>query len=339
MAQGAVLEFEKPFAALEEQIHELEKLQAERGIDMSAEIREIRNSLVDMVRKKYSSLTPWELVQVARHPERPLARDYIEAFVSDFRELHGDRLYGDDKALVTGFGKIGGLKVALVAQHKGRTTQEKVACNFGCPHPEGYRKALRVMKLAEKFHLPVVSLIDTPGAFPGIGAEERGQAEAIALNLMEMARLRVPIVCVIIGEGGSGGALGIGVGDATAIMQYAYYSVISPEGCAAILWRTAKMAETAAASLKLTPDDLLKLKVIDDVVPEPLGGAHRNPRETATVLERRIVRYVRQVRRKPIDQLLQERYEKIRRVGAVQGDSRPPEEAQRPPAARDSEKD
>jgi len=317
MAHGAMLEFEKPFAALEEQIRDLETLQAERNVDMSAEIRDIRRSLVDMIRKKYAALTPWELVQVARHPARPLARDYIDAFVADFKELHGDRHFGDDRAMVTGFGKIGGEKVMLVAQHKGRDTEEKVACNFGCPHPEGYRKALRAMKLAEKYRLPVVSLIDTPGAFPGIGAEERGQAEAIAVNLMEMARLRTPVVCTIIGEGGSGGALGIGVGDRVAILQYAYYSVISPEGCAAILWRTAKMAPDAAQSLRLTPAHLLELGIVDEIIPEPLGGAHRDPRAMATALERRLVQHLRRLRRIDADTLLETRYERIRHVGPV----------------------
>lgn len=317
MAQAVMLEFEKPFAALEEQIRELEKLQAERNVDMSAEIRDIRRSLVDMIRKKYDSLTPWELVQVSRHPARPLARDYVDAIVGDFKELHGDRHFGDDPAVVTGFGKLGGEKIVLIAQHKGRDTQEKVACNFGCPHPEGYRKALRVMRLAEKYHLPVVSLIDTPGAFPGIGAEERGQAEAIAVNLMEMARLRTPVLCTIIGEGGSGGALGVGVGDHTAILEYAYYSVISPEGCAAILWRTAKMAEAAAQSLRLTPKDLLALGVVDEIVPEPLGGAHRDPRSMATILERKLVQNLRRIRRMPIDKLLEERYARMRCIGPV----------------------
>lgn len=319
MAQSVALEFEKPFAALEDQIRALEKQQAQRGDDMSAEISSIRRSLVDMIRKKYASLTPWELVQVARHPDRPLAWDYVDAFVADFKELHGDRHFGDDCAVITGFGKIGGEKVMLLAQHKGRETQEKVACNFGCPHPEGYRKALRAMKLAEKYGLPVVSLIDTPGAFPGIGAEERGQAEAIAVNLMEMARLRTPIICTIIGEGGSGGALGVGVGDRVAILQYAYYSVISPEGCAAILWRTAKMAAEAAESLKLTPAHLLELGIVDEIIPEPLGAAHRDPRSMATALERKLTQYVRRIKRTPIDKLLEQRYQRIRCVGPVLG--------------------
>jgi len=317
MAQTVCLEFEKPFAALEEQIRQLEKVQSDRHVDMSAEIRDIRRNLVDMIRKKYSSLTPWELVQVARHPARPLTRDYIDAFVSEFRELHGDRYFSDDKAIITGFGRLGGEKVMIVATHKGRDTEEKVACHFGLPHPEGYRKALRAMRLAEKYHLPVVSLSDTAGAFPGIGAEERGQAQAIAVNLMEMSRLRTPIVCALIGEGGSGGALGIGVGDRIGILQYAYYSVITPEGCAAILWRDAKMAPQAAQALHLTPKDLIQLGIVDEIIPEPVGGAHRDPREMATVLERRLTSYLRQVRSQPIDTLLENRYERLRKLGPV----------------------
>jgi len=321
MAAGPILEFEKPFATLEEEIQGLEKVQGElEGGDMSAEVSAMRRALVEMVRKKYAGLTPWELVQVSRHPQRPLARDYLDFFVSDFKELHGDRFFGDDRAMVTGFGKIGGEKVMLIAEHKGRDTKERVACHFGCPHPEGYRKALRAMRLAEKYALPVVTLIDTPGAFPGIGAEERGQAQAIAINLMEMARLRTPIVSVVIGEGGSGGALGIGVGDRMGILQYAYYSVISPEGCAAILWKTAKMAETAAASLRLTPQHLLELGIVDEIIPEPLGGAHRNPRDMATTLERKLVGFVRQAKRMPLDKLLARRYERIRCVGKVLSD-------------------
>jgi acetyl-CoA carboxylase carboxyl transferase subunit alpha len=338
MPPGAMLEFEKPFSALEEQIRQLERMQADRNVDMSAEIRDIRRSLVDMIRKKYDSLSPWELVQVSRHPARPLAWDYLDAFVTDFKELHGDRHFGDDCSVITGFGKIGGMKAMIVAQHKGRDTHEKVACNFGCPHPEGYRKALRMMKMAEKYHLPVVSLIDTPGAFPGIGAEERGQAQAIAINLMEMARLRTPIICAIIGEGGSGGALGIGVGDHISILQYAYYSVISPEGCAAILWRTAKMAEAAAQSLRLTPKHLLDLGIVDEIIPEPLGGAHRDVRAMAAILERRLIVQLRQVTRVPLDQLLETRYQRIRRIGPVL-EGPPPPNALTPaaaPAAEDS---
>jgi len=313
----ACLEFEKPFAKLEEQIRELEEDQRSRNVDHSAEIRSIRRSLVMMIRKTYDALTPWEIVQVARHPDRPQTADYIAAFVKDFRELHGDRLFRDDRAVMCGFGRIGGEKVAVVGHQKGRDTREKVACFFGCAHPEGYRKALRVMRLAEKFGLPVVAFIDTQGAYPGIGAEERGIADSIAVNLREMTLLRVPIVGTVIGEGASGGYLGIGVADRLLMLHYAYCSVITPEGCAAILWRTAEKAPEAAAALRLTAGHLMEFGVIDEIVPEPLGAAHRNPREMATTLERRIGRHLRELKRIPIDDLLQQRYQKLRRVGAT----------------------
>ena len=232
------LPFEKPIVRLARQIAELEAAQTETGRDYSSELRQLRLQHVSLLKTTYSQLSPWETVQVARHPARPLSTDYIERIVKNYVELHGDRRYADDKAIRTGLGRIGTEKVLLVAQHKGKDTKEKIACNFGCAHPEGYRKAMRTMKLAEKFHIPVVTFIDTQGAFPGLGSEERGVAEAIAVNLMEMSRLRVPVVVVVIGEGGSGGALGIGVGDRMAMMEFSYYSVISPEGCASILWRT-----------------------------------------------------------------------------------------------------
>ena len=311
------LEFEKPFAKLEEQIRRLEDEQRERGVDLSAEIRDIRKTLLAMIRKKYASLTPWEVVQVARHPERPQTLDYIEAFVSEFKELHGDRYFRDDRAIVCGFGRIAGEKVMIIGHNKGRNTREKVACFFGCAHPEGYRKALRCMRLAEKFGLPVISLIDTQGAYPGIGAEERGVAEAIAVNLREMARLKAPIVGAIVGEGASGGYIGIGVADRLMMLQFAYLSVITPEGCAAILWRTAERAEDAAGALCLTAEDAKAFGVIDDVVPEPLGGAHRSPREMAITLERRVGRYLRELKQIPADELLARRYEKLRHVGVV----------------------
>ncbi len=311
------LPFEKPLLHLQRQIAELESSQIQSGRDYSAEIRNFRDQYVSMLRKIYQSLTPWETVQVARHPNRPLACNYIEMIVKNFVELHGDRRFGDDKAIRCGLGSIGGEKLAIIAQQKGRDTKEKIACNFGCAHPEGYRKALRVMEMAEKFHLPVVSLIDTQGAYPGVGSEERGVAEAIALNMLEMSRLKTPVTVVVIGEGGSGGALGIAVGDRMAMLEYAYYSVISPEGCASILWRTGEKAPDAADALKLTAKSLVSLDVIDDIIREPVGGAHRNPGEAAGNLSNYLVKSIRELRRVPADQLLQKRYERWRRMGKV----------------------
>ena len=311
------LEFEKPFLKIEDQIRELEEKQRASGVDSSAQVRDIRKGLVAMIRQKYAALTPWEIVQIARHPDRPQTTDYIEAFVKDFKELHGDRLFRDDKAVVCGLGRIAGERVMIVGHRKGHDTREKVECFFGCAHPEGYRKALRCMRMAEKFRLPVVAFIDTQGAYPGIGAEERGIAESIAVNLREMAVLRTPIVGTIIGEGASGGYMGIGVADRLLMLQYAYCSVITPEGCAAILWRTAEKAPVAAEALRLTSKDLKEFGVIDDIVPEPLGAAHRNPREVAVTLERRIGRYLRELTQIPIDQLLEQRYQKLRRVGVT----------------------
>ncbi|MGB2821151.1 MAG: acetyl-CoA carboxylase carboxyltransferase subunit alpha [Phycisphaerae bacterium] len=314
---GYHLAFEKPIIRLQRQVEELEAEQVKAGRDFSNEIRQLRAQYVSLLRKTYQNLTPWETVQVARHPQRPIAGDYIERIVKDFVQLHGDRRFADDRAMLCGLGRIGTEKAAIVAQHKGRDTKEKIACNFGCSHPEGYRKALRVMRMAQKFSLPVVTLLDTAGAYPGIGSEERGVAESIARNLMEMSRLRTPIMCVVIGEGGSGGALGIGVGDRIAMMEFAWYSVISPEGCAAILWRTGEKAAEAAAAMKLTARDLKALDVIDDIIPEPLGGAHRNLPEAANNLERHIVGTLRELARVPIDNLLKHRYARWRRMGKV----------------------
>jgi len=314
---GYHLPFEKPIVRLYRQIADLEAEQVKAGRDYSDEIRQLRAQYVSLLRKTYQSLTAWETVQVARHPQRPIAADYISRIVKNFVELHGDRRFADDRALVAGLGRIGTEKVALVAQQKGRDTKEKIACNFGCPHPEGYRKALRVMKTAEKFHLPVVTLIDTAGAYPGIGSEERGVAEAIAMNLREMSRLRTPIVVVVIGEGGSGGALGVGVGDRMAMMEFAWYSVISPEGCAAILWRTGEKAPEAAEAMKITARHLQALDVVDDIIPEPLGGAHRDVAEAANHLERHVVRTLRELSRVSLDNLLQARYDRWRRMGKV----------------------
>jgi acetyl-CoA carboxylase carboxyl transferase subunit alpha len=314
---GYQLPFEKAIARLQREIANIEAEQGTSHRDCSAEIRQLRAQYVSLLRKTYQNLTPWETVQVARHPARPQTRDYLDRIIKNFVELHGDRRFGDDKAICSGLGRIGGEKLAIIGQHKGRDIKEKIACNFGCAHPEGYRKALRVMRLAEKFRMPVVCVIDTPGAYPGVGSEERGVAEAIARNLMEMARLRTPIQCVVIGEGGSGGALGIGVGDRIAMMEYAYYSVISPEGCAAILWRTGEKAAEAAEAMKITARDLKALDVIDDIIPEPLGGAHRNVAEAASNLERHILRSLRELKRVPLDNLIKHRYERWRRMGKV----------------------
>src|SRR2546421_2297943 len=282
------LKFEKPLAKLEQPIKDLQALQATKQVDYGKELRPLRPKYTSLLRKTYDSLSAWETVQVARHPQRPLFKDYVEMICREFRELHGDRMFGDDKALLCGFARLGGHKVMLIGHHKGRDTTSRVACNFGLAHPEGYRKALRCMKLAEKFELPVVTLIDTPGAYPGIGAEERGQAHSIAVNLMEMSRLRTPIVSIVAGEGGSGGALGIGVADKVAMMEFAWYSVISPEACSAILFKDNEGASQLAESLKLTSKDLKQFGVIDSTIAEPLGGAHRDPHTAAHSLEQYI---------------------------------------------------
>ncbi len=314
---GFHLPFERPILRLQAQITELEATQGETGRDYSNDIAQLRQQEVSILRTTYQDLSPWETVQVARHPARPLARDYIQRIVKDFFELHGDFRFRDDHAMPCGLGRIGTEKIALITQNKGRDTKEKIACNFGCAHPEGYRRALRVMKLGEKFSLPVVCLIDTQGAYPGVGSEERGVAEAIARNMLEMSRLRTPIVCIVIGEGGSGGALGIGVGDRVAMMEFAYYSVISPEGCASILWKTGEKAPEAAEALKLTSADLKELNVIDDIIIEPLGGAHRKPADAATSLERYITQTLRKLKKLPIDDLIEKRYERWRSLGQV----------------------
>ena len=316
------LPFEQPIAQLARQIEDLSAAGAE-GRDYSGEIRRLRVQLVNLIRKTYSELSAWETVLVSRHPRRPLAGDYIEAFVKDFVQIHGDRAFGDDRSIQCGFGRIGPEKVMLVAQHKGRDTKEKIECNFGCAMPEGYRKALRAMKLAEKYRLPLVALIDTPGAYPGVESAQRGVAEAIARNLMEMSRLRTPIICAVIGEGGSGGALGIGVGDRIAMLEHAYYSVISPEGCAAILWKSGEHAPKAAESLQLTAKSLKQLDVIDAIIAEPVGGAHRNKAEASSNLERYITRSIRELKRLTLDALMDHRYKRWRRMGQFTREAAP----------------
>ena len=317
-----VLAFEQPMARLEQQIFELEAIQDSKGIDYTLELRQLRENYTSLLRKTYDGLNAWETVQVARHPQRPLFKDYVDLMCREFRELHGDRYFGDDPAIKCGLARMAGHKVMLIGHHKGRDTKEKVQCYFGLAHPEGYRKALRCMKLAEKYGLPVVSLIDTPGAYPGIGAEERGQAESIARNLMEMSRLKTPILSIVCGEGGSGGALGIGVADRVAMLQYAWYSVISPEACSSILFKGNEAASQLAESLKLTSKHLKELGVIDTIIPEPLGGAHRDPHTTAHNLEQYIGKALRDLKRTKIDNLLERRYEKFRNHGVVLETSR-----------------
>jgi acetyl-CoA carboxylase carboxyl transferase subunit alpha len=321
-----VLDFEKPIVKMEQEIERLEATQAQTGRDYSAEVNSIRDQLQRALKKAYGNLTPWETVLVARHPRRPLLRDYIRVLSKDFCELHGDKLLADDKAIVTGFARLGGHRVMLVGHHKGRETREKIEANFGCAHPDGYRKALHKMKLAAKFKVPIVCLIDTPGAYPGVGAEERGIASAIATNLMEMSQLPTPIIACIIGEGGSGGALGIGVADQVAVLQHAYYSVISPEGCAAILWKSGEQATLAANALRLTAKDLLNLGLIDTIVPEPLGAAHRDPQGAANALQEWIDRALRDLRRLKTETLLKRRYNRLRNLGSFFVDTRPPRE-------------
>jgi len=310
-----VLEFEKPLVQIDRQIQELEALQQHKQVDYAKELRHLRTNYTALLRKTYDNLSAWETVQVARHPQRPQVRDYIDMICPEFRELHGDRRFGDDPAIVCGLARFGGQKIVLVGQHKGRDTKEKVRCFFGLAHPEGYRKALRAMKLAEKFNLPVVTLIDTPGAYPGIGAEERGQAESIARNMLEMSRLKTPIVAVVIGEGGSGGALGLGVADRVAMMEFAWYSVISPEACSAILFKGNDGASQLADSLRLTSGNLKQLGVVDHVIPEPLGGAHRDPHTAAHNLEQYIAKTLRELKRHKSENLLERRYEKFRGMG------------------------
>lgn len=312
----ALLEFESPLARIRHDIQELFREQEESGRDYSEEIARQDQRYRETLAKIFSDLTPWETVQVARHSARPQARDYIDRIVRDFCELHGDRTFGDDQAIITGFGRIGSHKVMLIAQHKGRDLKERLQCNFGCAHPEGYRKALQKMRLAEKFGVPVVCLIDTAGAYPGIGSEERGVASAIATNLFVMSGLRTPIVCAVLGEGGSGGALGIGVGDRIAMFKHAFYSVISPEGCAAILWKSGDQARLAADSLKLTADELHRLKIVDGVIKEPLGGAHRDPMAAAHYLEEYVTGTLKELKRLKIETVLQRRQRRLRQLGS-----------------------
>ncbi len=309
-----ILEFEKPIIELEEKIAEMRKVSED--FDLSNEIKVLEDKVMKLKESIYKELTRWQRVQLARHPERPYSLDYIYLMTRNFVELHGDRLFKDDKAVVGGFARIDDYKVMIIGQQKGRDTKSNIYRNFGMPNPEGYRKALRLMKLAEKFNKPVITLLDTPGAYPGLEAEERGQAEAIARNLMEMSQLRVPIIVVIIGEGASGGALGMGVGDRILMLENTWYSVISPESCSSILWRSWDYKEQAAEALKLTSSDLLELQIIDKIVPEPLGGAHKSHEEAAAYLKKALTDELAQLTKIKPDKLIETRIDKFGKMGA-----------------------
>ena len=305
------LTFEQPIVELEEKIKSLRLVSEDTEINISEEINKLEQKSKDLTIQIFKNLTSWQIVQLARHPKRPYTLDYIQYMLTDFNELHGDRNFADDKAIVGGIGLLGDLPIMIIGQQKGRDTKEKIMRNFGMPHPEGYRKALRLMKLAEKFNLPIITLIDTPGAYPGVEAENRGQSEAIAYNLKEMSALSVPVICIIIGEGCSGGALGIGVGDITLMLQYSYYATISPEGCAAILWKTADKAPEAAHIMGITANRLLELGLIDEIVLEPLGGAHRSHQAMADLLKQRILTHLEKFNKWSSDVLLENRYNRL----------------------------
>jgi acetyl-CoA carboxylase carboxyl transferase subunit alpha len=315
-APAYVLEFEKPLRELTKQLDELRQQSIETNVDLAREIQAIEKKISATQSEIYSALTPWQKVQVARHPKRPYALDYVETICTGFQELHGDRQFNDDRALVGGTAFFNGEPVMIIAQQKGRDTKEKILRNFGMPQPEGYRKALRLMKMAEKFSLPVFTFIDTPGAFPGIESEARHVSEAIAVNLREMAMLKTPTISVIVGEGGSGGALGIGVTDRVLIFENSYYSVISPEGCAAILWKDAAAAPKAAAALKLSADHLEKMSIVDEVITEPLGGAHNDPAKAAAALKYALQKHLNDLRALDTEKLLDTRYERYRHLGS-----------------------
>jgi acetyl-CoA carboxylase carboxyl transferase subunit alpha len=309
------LDFEQPVAELENRIEELRFVQDDSAVDISEEIQRLTKRSQTLTKEIYGKLTPWQVAQVARHPQRPYTLDYVGMLFTHFEELHGDRSFGDDASIVCGLARFNGEPCAVIGHQKGRDTKEKILRNFGMPRPEGYRKALRIMRLAEKFGLPVFTFVDTPGAYPGIDAEERGQSEAIGRNLFEMARLRVPVITTIIGEGGSGGALAIAVGDVVLMMQYATYSVISPEGCASILWRSADMAPEAADALAITSSRLKTLGLIDKIVAEPLGGAHRDPQATAQALRKALTEVLKQLQEKKPRELVEERLERLMDYG------------------------
>ncbi|MDE1889765.1 MAG: acetyl-CoA carboxylase carboxyltransferase subunit alpha [Planctomycetota bacterium] len=315
MPEKTVTELENSILELEHRIETSESASRKDGSDRSAEIKYLKERQEMLQKRLCSKWTPYDIVKIARHPLRPLTSDYINMIIEDFVELRGDKRFGDDKAIICGLGRIGQERLLIIGQQKGKSTKERIACNFGMPNPEGYRKALQKMKLAEKFHLPIITLIDTPGANPDIGAEERGQAQAIAENIYEMCRLKTPIVNIVIGEGGSGGALGIGIGDKFAILEYAYYSVISPEGCAAILWKNSENALEAAGTLQLTAKDLLKFGIVDEIISEPIGAAHKHPRAMADILRTHIIKYLKELKDVPVSDLVENRYNRYRNIG------------------------
>ena len=314
-----LLPFETPIAELEIKLHELEAFSKDQDIDVSNEIQNMQKKIQQTRKEIYSNLSAWQKVQVARHPNRPYTLDYIHAITTDFVEIHGDRMFRDDRAIVGGFAKIDGQKVMILGTQKGRDTKSNVEHNFGCARPDGYRKALRLMKLADKFNVPIITLIDTKGAYAGLESEERHVAEAIAVNLRESFNIGVPIICVIIGEGGSGGALGIGIGNRMLILEYAYYSVISPEGCAAILWKDRAYSDKAAEALKITADDLLELGLADEIVPEPEGGAHTNHAQAAENLKQTVLKHLKELSFLSREELLDDRYNKFRAMGKFKG--------------------
>ncbi|HEU4569466.1 MAG TPA: acetyl-CoA carboxylase carboxyltransferase subunit alpha [Gemmatimonadales bacterium] len=317
MAVAYTLEFEKPLQELDRQIEDLRKLHEERGVDVAGEVRQLEARLATLRAELYRDLTPMQRVLVARHPKRPYTLDYLSLVFTDFVELHGDRLYRDDPAIVGGWARLNGSSVMVIGHQKGRDTKDNLKRNFGMAHPEGYRKALRLMKLAAKFEAPIITLIDTPGAYPGLGAEERGQSEAIARNIIEMCSLPTPVVAVVIGEGGSGGALALGVADRVLVLENGVYSVISPEGCAAILWKDASQRERAAAALKITAEDLVRLQVVDEILPEPLGGAHQDPEQMAETLRGALLRHLKDLRAVKPEKLVRRRAEKFAGMGVV----------------------
>jgi len=312
------LDFEKPIVELEEKIIELKNLTADGSLNLDSEVKKLESRLELAKKETYQNLSPWQRVQIARHPRRPYTLDYIQGIFTDFVEMHGDRTFADDKALVGGFARFEGRSCVVMGHQKGRDAKENIMRNFGSAHPEGYRKALRLMNLADKFRLPIFAFVDTPGAYPGIGAEERGQAYTIAVNIRDMARIGVPIIVCVIGEGGSGGALGIGVGDRVLVLENGYYSVISPEGCAAILWKDRTKAPEAAAALKLTAKDLLEMKLIDDIVREPLGGAHKNPEEITDTLRQSLSKHLKELEGRDPRALIEARYQKFRAIGVYE---------------------